>query len=361
MQTSLVTGGAGFIGSHLVEALLAAGRRVLVMDDLSTGCSANLQNVQGHANLQIVIDSISNEARLVELVEAADEVYHLAAVVGVRLVLEHPVRTVTTNVGPTETLLHLCAGSGDPGAIASVGPRTTARRAKPLFLASTSEVYGKNPRSPLAEDDDLVLGPTSKGRWIYACSKAMDEYLALSYARSGLPVVIGRFFNVVGPRQVGRYGMVLPRFVDQALAGGPIVVYDDGRQVRCFAHVADIVRAVLDLMACPAARGRVFNLGSDEPVSIRGLAEKVAAAVSAIPGNGGDVVRGSPDPALAIEHVPYAKAYVAGFEDIQCRVPDLGRIRETIDYRPRYRLNDIIREVVAWKKQATTNHTNDTN
>ena len=331
MQTSLVTGGAGFIGSHLVEALLASGRRVLVIDDLSTGDAANLQNVQGHPNLQLVIDSISNKTRLAELVRQADEVYHLAAVVGVRLVLEDPVRTVATNLDPTETLLRLCAGSGDA--------RTTGvdSQPKPLFLASTSEVYGKNPKSPLAEDDDLVLGPTSKGRWIYACSKAMDEYLALSYARSGLPVIIGRFFNVVGPRQVGRYGMVLPRFVDQALAGGPLVVYDDGRQVRCFAHVSDIVRAVQELMACPAARGRVFNLGSDEPVTIRSLAEKVAAAVE---------TRAQ----LAIEHIPYTTAYAAGFEDIQCRVPDLTRIRETIDYRPQHRLDDIIREVVAWKK-----------
>ena len=336
MQTSLVTGGAGFIGSHLVEALLTAGRRVLVIDDVSTGSAENLRKVQGHPNFQLVIDSISNKTRLAELVRQADEVYHLAAVVGVRLVLEDPVRTVATNVDPTETLLRLCAGSGDP--------RTTEgnRRAtevdsqpKPLFLASTSEVYGKNPKSPLAEDDDLVLGPTSKGRWIYACSKAMDEYLALSYARSGSPVIIGRFFNVVGPRQVGRFGMVLPRFVDQALAGGPLVVYDDGRQVRCFAHVSDIVRAVQELMACPAAKGRVFNLGSDEPVTIRSLAERVAATV---------------DPQLAIEHVPYTTAYAAGFEDIQCRVPDLTRIRETIDYRPRHRLDDIIREVVAWRK-----------
>jgi len=318
MQTCLVTGGAGFIGSHLVEALLSAGRRVLVIDDLSTGSAENLQKVQNHPHLRLVIDSVANESRLDELVRESDEVYHLAAVVGVRLVLEDPVRTVTTNVGPTETLLRLLAD-----------------HPKPFFLASTSEVYGKNPKSPLVEDDDIVLGPTSKGRWIYACSKAMDEFLALSYVRTGSPVIIGRFFNVVGPRQVGRFGMVLPRFVDQALAGGPVVVYDDGRQVRCFAHVADIVRAVMELMACPRAVGRVFNLGSDEPVTIRGLAEKVAAVV---------------DPDLLIEHVPYATAYAAGFEDIQCRIPDLTRIRETIDYRPRFRLDDIIREVVAWKR-----------
>jgi UDP-glucose 4-epimerase len=328
MKTCLVTGGAGFIGSHLVEALLAAGRRVLVIDDLSTGSATNLQIVQNHPNLHLVIDSVANEKRLAELVREADEVYHLAAVVGVRLVLEDPIRTVATNVDPTERLLRLCAGTGDSSA--------TEGKPKPMFLASTSEVYGKNPKSPLAEDDDLVLGPTSKARWIYACSKAMDEFLALSYVRSGSPVIIGRFFNVVGPRQVGRFGMVLPRFVDQSLNGGPMVVYDDGRQIRCFAHVADVIRAVIGLMACPEAVGRVFNLGSDESVTIRGLAEKVR-----------DVV----DPRLRIEHIPYTTAYAAGFEDIQCRIPDLTRIRQTIDYRPRFRLDDIVREVVEWKRE----------
>src|SRR5205807_662413 len=215
--------------------------------------------------------------------ERADEVYHLAAVVGVRLVLEEPERTVATHVAPTERILQL-----------------TSAGHKPLFLASTSEVYGKNPKLPLGEEDDLVLGPAAKGRWIYACSKALDEYLALSYhKRSRLPVIIGRFFIVVGPRQIGRYGMVVPRFVEQALTGGPLIVYDDGRQVRCFAHVADIVRAVLELMAIPHAAGRVFNIGSDQPVSIRGLAEAVARAV---------------DPALAIDHIPYTTAYAPGFE-----------------------------------------------
>jgi UDP-glucose 4-epimerase len=320
MQTSLVTGGAGFIGSHLVEALLAVGRRVVVIDDLSTGSAANLENIRDHPHLQVVIDSIANEGRLPPLIDQADEVYHLAAAVGVRLVLDDPVRTVTTNVAPTETLLRLLDG-----------------RNKPLFLASTSEVYGKNPKTPLAETDDLVLGPTFKGRWIYACSKALDEYLALSYyARSQLPVIIGRLFNVVGPRQVGRYGMVLPRFIDQALSGGPLVVYDDGRQVRCFAHVTDVVPAILNLMNCPTAHGLVFNLGSDEPVAIRDLAEKVAKEV---------------DTRLTIEHIPYATAYAAGFEDISCRVPDLTRIRKAIGYQARYRLDDIIREVVAWRRK----------
>jgi UDP-glucose 4-epimerase len=319
MRTSLVTGGAGFIGSHLVEALLAAGRRVVVLDDLSTGDVANLDKVRAHPALRLVLDSIANEKRLAELLDEADEVYHLAAVVGVRLVLEEPERTVETNVGPTGALL-----------------RRLEAKPKPLFLASTSEVYGKNPKVPLAEDDDLVLGPTTRGRWIYACSKAMDEYLALAcHQRTGLPVVVGRLFNVVGPRQVGRYGMVLPRFVDQALSGGPLVVHDDGQQVRCFAHVSDVVDGVQKLLACPDAVGRVFNLGSDVPVTIRGLAEAVIGAIN---------------PELAIEHVPYEQAFRPGFEDIRCRVPDLSRIRATIGYLPRHSLEDVMREVIAWRR-----------
>jgi UDP-glucose 4-epimerase len=317
--TSLVTGGAGFIGSHLAEALVDMGRRVIVLDDLSTGRLANLAAVEHHPSLSIITDTITNEGRLSDLVAEADEVYHLAATVGVRLVLDEPVRTVTTNVGPTEVILRQCS-----------------KRRIPLFLASTSEVYGKNPKLPLAEDDDLLLGPTSKGRWIYACSKAMDEYLALGYAeRLRLPIVVGRFFNCVGPRQVGHYGMVLPRFVDQALSGGPLIVYDDGRQVRCFGHVADIVRGLLALMACPAAHGRVFNLGSDQPISIRELADAVVRAV---------------DPALEVKHIPYSSAYAPGFEDIRCRIPDLTRIRQTIGYESHYGVDDIIREVIAWRR-----------
>jgi UDP-glucose 4-epimerase len=319
MHTALVTGGAGFIGSHLVEALLAAGKRVVVLDDLSTGDLSNLDAVRDHAGLRVVLDSITNGERVGILADEADEVYHLAAVVGVRLVLEEPERTVSTNIGPTEVLL-----------------RHLAARPKPLFLASTSEVYGKNPKMPLAEDDDLVLGPTTRGRWIYACSKALDEYLALAHhQRTGLPVVIGRFFNVVGPRQIGRFGMVLPRFIDQALTGGPLVVHDDGKQVRCFAHVSDIVGAIQKLMACPQAYGRVFNLGSDVPVTIRELAEVVVRLVQ---------------PGLPIEHVPFEQAFAPGFEEIRCRIPDLTRVRQMIGYRPRLGLEDIVREVLAWRR-----------
>jgi UDP-glucose 4-epimerase len=321
MQKTLVTGGAGFIGSHLVEALLAAGRQVVVLDDLSTGDLANLARVRSHPGLKIVVDSITNAERLSVLADEADEVYHLAAVVGVRLVLDEPERTVATNIAPTELLL-----------------RNLAARPRPLFLASTSEVYGKNPKMPLAEDDDLILGATTRSRWVYACSKALDEYLALAHhQRTGLPVVIGRFFNVVGPRQVGRFGMVLPRFVDQALSGGPLVVHDDGQQVRCFAHVADVVDAILKLMACPAAYGRAFNLGSDIPIAIRELAEVVVGLV---------------DPSLSIVHVPYERAFNAGFEEIRNRIPDLTRVRQTIDYRPRFGVQEVVREVIAWRRSS---------
>jgi UDP-glucose 4-epimerase len=317
MRTSLVTGGAGFIGSHLVEALLGTGRRVLILDDLSTGDLSNLDRVRTHPNLRLILDSVTNSERLGALAEEADEIYHLAAVVGVRLVLDEPERTVSTNIGPTEVLL-----------------RHLAARPRPLFLASTSEVYGKNPKMPLAEDDDLVMGPTTRSRWVYACSKALDEYLALAHhQRTGLPVVIGRFFNVVGPRQVGRFGMVLPRFVDQALAGGPLGVHDDGQQVRCFAHVSDIVDAIQKLMACPAAYGQAFNLGSDEPVTIRELAEVVVRLV---------------DPTVAIEYVPYERAFNSGFDEIRTRIPDLTRVRQIIGFRPRYDLEDIVREVIEW-------------
>lgn len=323
MLTSLVTGGAGFIGSHLVEALLAAGRRVVVIDDLSTGSQDNLETVREHPRFQLVIGDVTAEAQLGELIDQADEVYHLAAMVGVQLIMDEPERTVETNVGATASVLRL-----------------TAQQGKPLFLASTSEVYGKNPKQPLAEDDDLVLGPTTKARWIYAASKALDEYLALSFhRRTGLPVVIGRFFNTVGPRQVGDYGMVLPRFVEQALTGRRLQVHGDGQQVRSFGHVADVVQGILGLMTCPEAVGKVFNLGNDEPVTIRELAERVIRQV---------------DPRLRIENIPYANVFGSNFEDIRCRVPDLTRIRTTIGYRPRYRLDDIIRACIAWKKQAAS-------
>ena len=260
-----------------------------------------------------------------QLVADAEHVYHLAAAVGVQLIAHDPVRTIETNIYPTELIL------------AELKLRHDQGQPVKLFLASTSEVYGKNPRPRWTEEDDLVFGPTTRARWSYGVSKAIDEFLALAYAREhGLPVVIARFFNVVGPRQSGAYGMVLPRLVDAALAGGPLVVHDDGQQVRCFAHVADVVEAVIALVDTPAALGRVFNVGSDRPVSILDLARRVAAAV---------------DPQLMITFQSYADAYSADFEDVRSRVPDLGRLRATIDFRLRYDLDAIIRDVIASRRR----------
>lgn len=324
MTRAFITGGAGFIGSHLAEALIARGEQVTVVDDESTGDADNVAAIRRHPNFSFVHGSVADRALVARLVAEADEVYHLAAAVGVQLIASNPIRTIETNVYPTELLL------------AELRRQQEAGRAVKLFLASTSEVYGKNPKPTWTEDDDLVFGPTTRARWSYGVSKAIDEFLALAYWRQyQLPVVIARFFNVVGPRQTGSYGMVLPRFVDAALSGRPLTVHDDGRQVRCFGHVADVVRAVIELMHTPEAHGRVFNVGSDQPVSILDLAQRVVAIVN---------------PSLAIEFQSYAEAYSPDFEDVRSRVPDLGRLRATIDYRPRYSLDDVIREVVAWKR-----------
>lgn len=320
MARCLVTGGAGFIGSHITEELLSAGHQVTVLDNLSTGRAENLKGLDGHPRLTIRAGSITDRMLVAELVHEADAIYHLAAAVGVKLVADDPVRTIETNIYPTETLLQLAVQGGG----------------KPFFLASTSEVYGKNPKEQWTEEDDLHLGPTSRPRWAYGCSKAIDEFLALAYHRKhGLPVVIGRFFNVVGPRQVGHYGMVIPRFVDQALSGGPVVVYDDGSQVRCFAHVREVVSVILRLMATPAAHGRVFNIGSDQPWSIRQLAEAVIAKVN---------------PSAQIEYLPYVKAYGDDFEDVQRRVPDVSRLKQTIGSSPQLGLEAILDDIIAWKR-----------
>lgn len=321
MSRCLVTGGAGFIGSHLTESLLAAGHHVTVLDNLSTGQRENLNGLEQNPNLTFRSGSITDPVLLAEVVHDVDVIYHLAAAVGVKLVADDPVRTIETNIYPTETLLRLAVQGGG----------------KPFFLASTSEVFGKNPKERWTEEDDLHLGPTSRPRWAYGCSKAIDEFLALAYYRKyGLPVVIARFFNVVGPRQVGHYGMVIPRFVDQALSGGPVVVYDDGGQVRCFAHVREVVESIMKLMGTPAALGKVFNIGSDEPWSIRELAEAVIARV---------------DPAVRIEYLPYSQAYGDDFEDVRRRVPDVSRLEQTIGSKPRLGLEAILDDIIAWKRQ----------
>ena len=318
MPRCLVTGGAGFIGSHLVERLLDSGHDVVVLDDLSTGRRENLNAVESHPRLTFQSGSITDKVALGLVMPGIDVIYHLAAAVGVKLVADDPVRTIETNIYPTEMLLQMAA-----------------QGKQKVFLASTSEVYGKNPKEQWTEEDDLHLGPTSRPRWAYGCSKAIDEFLALAYHRKfGVPTVVGRFFNVVGPRQVGHYGMVIPRFVDQALAGGPVVVYDDGEQVRCFAHVKEVVDAIIRLMDTPAADGRVFNIGSDQAVSIRRLAEEVIARVN---------------PELAIEYLPYNKAYGEDFEDVRRRVPCLDRLEETLGTKPSMTLGQILDDIIRWK------------
>ncbi len=296
MKRILVTGGAGFIGSHLVDALLARGDNVAVVDDCSTGSLENLKAASSQSRFSFHRGSVADVELMRGLVAEAEEVFHLAAAVGVEMINTDPIRTIETNINPTETLLKLARA------------RHSDQRPIKLFLASTSEVYGKNPKPSWTEEDDLVLGPTSRPRWAYGASKAIDEFLTLAYWRQHrLPSVIARFFNVVGPRQTGRYGMVLPRLVDRALAGQSPIVHDDGQQVRCFAHVADVVRAVLALMDTPDAVGRVFNVGSDQPVSIRELAERVIGQIN---------------PKLSIEYQSYTEAYSADFEDVRTRVAD---------------------------------------
>jgi len=316
----LVTGGAGFIGSHLTEYLLARGHVVSVLDDLSTGREENLAGLTGHPRLTVRKGSITDPILLAEVVRGVDAIFHLAAAVGVRLVADDPVRTIETNIYPTEVLLRLAV-----------------QGKQKFFLASTSEVFGKNPKERWTEEDDLQLGATSHPRWAYGCSKAIDEFLALAYHRKfGLEVVVGRFFNVVGPRQVGHYGMVIPRFVDQALAGGPVVVYDDGEQIRCFAHVREVVEAVGRLMETPAAVGRVFNIGSDQPVSIRQLALEIINRVN---------------PRVTLEFLPYAEAYGSDFEDVRRRVPDLTRLEQTLGSKPHLPLGEILDDIIRHRKR----------
>ena len=311
-----ITGGAGFIGSHLAEHLIARGDRVSVLDDLSTGEMSNLDRLVGHERFEHRIGSVTDAPLVSELLDRADITVHLAAAVGVRLIVERPVHTIETNVHGTEVVLH-----------------AAAKKQKPVLIASTSEVYGKSSKLPFREDDDLVLGATVNSRWAYACSKALDEWLALAYFREKkVPVILCRFFNTVGPRQTGRYGMVLPNFAAQALRNAPLTVYGTGLQSRCFGHVRDAVEAVGRLLRTPAAFGQVFNVGADREITIKGLAE---------------MVRERSGSSSKIELIPYEQAYAEGFEDMNRRVPDCSRLENAIGFRPRTSLEQIVDDVLA--------------
>jgi len=311
----LITGGAGFIGSHLAERLLQQGDRVSVLDDLSTGRMENIASLRGRPGFQFIRGSVEEISTVNLLVSQCDAVFHLASAVGVQLIVDEPVRTIRTTIHGTEVVLEAAHRFG-----------------RPTLITSSSEVYGKGARVPFSEDDDVVMGPTRHTRWCYAYSKAIDEFLGLAYHKQyGLPVVIVRLFNTVGPRQVGMYGMVLPRFVEAALAGKPLQVYGDGRQTRCFCHVLDVVEALTRLMLNPAAVGGVFNVGSDEEVSINDLARQVIQAAGA---------------QSAVEHITYEQAYGQPFDDMARRVPDLKRVRETVDFAPRFKLKEIISGVI---------------
>jgi UDP-glucose 4-epimerase len=316
----LITGGAGFVGSHLSEALLERGDEVFVIDNLSTGSIDNIAHLKGHPRFGYAIDRVENEQLLAELIDRAETVVHLAAAVGVKLIVEQPVHTIETNVHGTEVVLKLAN-----------------KKKKLVVIASTSEVYGKSTTVPFGEDADLVLGPTSKHRWAYACSKLIDEFLALAYWKERkLPVIIVRLFNTVGPRQTGQYGMVIPNFVRQALAGQPITVFGDGTQSRSFTYVGDVVRALIALIDEPGAVGQVFNIGNGREITIGDLAEKVKA----VTGSQSDIVR-----------IPYDQAYESGFEDMPRRVPDIRKISALVGYRPTVELDEILERVIEYFRQ----------
>jgi nucleoside-diphosphate-sugar epimerase len=317
----LITGGAGFIGSHLAERCLDRGDDVYVIDDLSTGAIENIQHLKSHPSFTYHIDSIANHQLTAELVDLADVVFHLAAAVGVRLIVESPVRTIETNIRGTEIVLALAA-----------------KKRKRVLITSTSEVYGKRNRVPFREDDDLVMGAPTKGRWSYACSKAIDEFLALAYWKERrVPTVIARLFNTVGPRQTGRYGMVLPTMVRQALEERPITVFGDGTQSRCFAHVRDVVGALMALADHPYAVGEIYNVGNEQEITILDLARRIKERTAS---------------SSEIRLVPYDQAYEDGFEDMMRRVPDLTKVRELIGYEPTADLDAILDSVIgeAWRR-----------
>jgi UDP-glucose 4-epimerase len=314
-QRCLITGGAGFIGSHLAERLVSQGYRVTLLDDLSTGRLENVASLLGRPGVQFVRDTVENATTVQIAVSQADLVYHLASAVGVQLIVDQPVRTIQTIIRGTEIVLDAAHKFG-----------------RPVLITSSSEVYGKGSRVPFSEDDDVVMGPTRHSRWCYAYAKGVDEFLGLAYHKQfGLPVTIVRLFNTVGPRQIGMYGMVLPRFVQAALEGKPLQVYGDGKQTRCFCHVSDVVDALVQLTHTPAAVGQVFNLGGTDEISMNDLAARVLQLASS----------GSP-----VDHIPYEVAYGQHFDDLPRRVPSLDRIKQAIGFSPKYSLNQIIQSVI---------------
>jgi len=319
MTRSLITGGAGFIGSHLAEHLLGVGEEVVVLDNLTTGRFDNVRHLVGRPGFRHFIGNVEDPHLLAEAAEGCEAIYHLAAAVGVHLILQDPVKTIETNIDGSDAVL-----------------KHAVRYGKRVLIASTSEVYGKGTKIPFSEEDDVVYGPTSRMRWSYAISKAVDEFLLRAYVEAkGLPGVIARLFNTVGPRQVGHYGMVIPRFVSQALGGGPITVYGDGSQTRCFGHVLDVVPALRKLLWRDHLAGEVVNLGSDERISIMALAE---------------MIRDRIDESIEIRTIPYEQAYRAGFEDMQDRVPNLSVARELIGYRPTRAIDAILDDAIAFAR-----------
>lgn len=324
----LITGGAGFVGSHLADRFIADGHEVTVIDDLSTGRYANVEHLEGHKSFRLIIDTVLNERLMEELIRESDRVFHMASAVGVRLIMERPVKTIETIFHGTDVVLRFCS-----------------RYRKRVLVPSTSEVYGKGVKVPFSEDDDLLTGATDKHRWAYACAKTLDEFLALAHWKeTQLPVVVVRLFNTVGPRQTGQYGMVVPRFVRAALRNEPIEVHGDGTQSRCFGHVSDVVEGLVRLLETPACFGEVINLGNSEEVSINELAQRAISLTAST---------------STINYVPYGEVYGPGFEDMQRRVPNLEKAERMIGYKPTRVLNDIINDVAAEFRRSRPESTND--